>query len=251
MKRSIITVSLILISFIGATAQNATQTNQASVTATATEQVVAIPPKTDWLKDFSGVKVDGPLMVTFEKVNSAEDVRIVYDTKGCITSKFKAEINRNGILCVEEKSDPKRTSVTEVKIFYSQLRNVKISHAKCTFNSTIEEPIFDLGVSGGAIVSIDVNTLDLLVECTGRSLLTISGSTKYLTMKASSAKVDGSKFSTVASIIEVSNSSEVRINVSERLEATTSTAATLLYKGEPTIIREHPSTFGGDIININ
>jgi hypothetical protein len=248
MKRKIIAASLILMSFVGATAQTATQ-SQTGVTVT--EQVVTAPPKTDWLKDFVGVKVDGPMIVTFEKVNSEEDVRVVYDTKGCITSKFKAEINRYGTLCIEEKFDPKRTSVTEVKVFYTKLNNVKISHAKCTFNTTVDENIFDIGVSGGAIVEIDVKTLDLLVECTGRSLLTITGSTKYLTMKASSAKVDGSKFSTVASIVEVSNSSEVRLNVSERLEATTSTAATLLYKGEPKIIREHPSTFGGDIININ
>ena len=145
MKKIAITLSLILISFFNATAQNEVQTNG---NTTSTELVTAIP-KTDWLKDFIGIKIDGPILVTLERAESPEDVRIVYDTKGCITSKFKAEINRNGILCVEEKYDPKRTSVTEVKIYYTRLRNVKISHAKCSFNSTIDEKIFDLGVAGG------------------------------------------------------------------------------------------------------
>lgn len=247
MKKIAITLSLILISFFNATAQNEVQTNG---NTTSTELVTAIP-KTDWLKDFIGIKIDGPILVTLERAESPEDVRIVYDTKGCITSKFKAEINRNGILCVEEKYDPKRTSVTEVKIYYTRLRNVKISHAKCSFNSTIDEKIFDLGVAGGAIVSIDVKTLDFVVECTGHSLLTLSGSSKYFTMKGSTAKIDGTKFSTVSSAIDISNGAEVRLNVSERLEGTTSTSATLLYKGEPIILRKHPSTFGGDIININ
>ena len=242
MKKIAITLSLILISFFNATAQNEAQTNGGTVTAI---------PKTDWLKDFIGVKVDGPMLVTLERVESPEDVRIVYDTKGCITSKFKAEINRNGILCVEEKFDSKRTSVTEVKIFYTRLRNARISHAKCSFNSTINEKIFDLDVAGGAVVSIDVKTLDFVVECTGQSLLTLCGSSKYFTMKGSTAKIDGTKFSTVSSVVDISNGAEIRINVSERLEATTSTSATLLYKGEPTILRKHPSTFGGDIININ
>ena len=37
----------------------------------------------------------------------------------------------------------------------------------------------------------------------------------------------------------------------ERLEATTSTGAKLLYKGTPVILRNHNVAFGGDIINID
>lgn len=246
MKRVLITASLLVL-FATTTAQTTSQTN---TEANAVERAVAIP-KTDWLNDFVAVKIDGPMIVSFHRVTTPDEVRIVYDTKGSIISKFKAEINRNGVLCVEERNDPKRTSITEVKIFYTKLRNVKIAHAKCSFAETIESDMFDLGVSGGAIVLMDIKALDLVVECTGHSLLTLSGSSKYFTMKCSTAKVDGSKFSTVSTIVNISNSADVRLNVSERLEASTSTAAKLLYKGNPTILREHPSTFGGEIININ
>jgi archaeosine-15-forming tRNA-guanine transglycosylase len=111
--------------------------------------------------------------------------------------------------------------------------------------------MFDIGVSGGAMVSLYVKTLDLAVECTGVSRLTLNGSTKYLTMRVSTAKVDCSTLSTVATIVDASHSAEVRVVVSERLEATTSTGAKLLYKGTPTILRDHTVIFGGDIININ
>lgn len=232
---------------LGASAQNSTVVATA---ATAPEQVVSIP-KTDWLTTFHSIKIDGPMNVLFKRVNSAEEVRIIYDTKGNISSKFKFEVDKKGVLVVSEKSDPKRTTVTDITIYYHSLRDVKIAHAKAEFEDRIESEMFDLSISGGAIVSLDVSSFDLAVECTGVSRLTLSGSTKYLTMRVSTAKVNCSELSTVSTIIEASHSSEVRIVVSERLEATTSTGAKLLYKGYPRIIRDHTLVFGGEIININ
>ena len=164
---------------------------------------------------------------------------------------FKFEVDKNGVLVVSEKSDPKRTSVTDITIYYHSLREVKIAHAKAEFEQSIEGTIFDLTVSGGAMVVLDVKTLDIAVECTGVSRLTLSGDTKYLTMRVSTAKVDCSKLAVMSATIECSHSSEVRVKVSERLEATTSTGAKLLYKGNPIILRDHTAIFGGDIININ
>lgn len=230
-------------------AQSATPVQTTNPNATST--VVTSIPKTDWLHDFNVVKVDGPMNVVFKRVAKAEEVRITYDTKGCITSKFKAELNRNGELVVSEKSDPKRETTTDVTIYYRELSYARVAHAKAEFSEVIDRKIFDLAVSGGAIVRLDIKTLDLAVECTGRSLLTLSGDTKYLTMKCSTATVNGAALYTVSSTVEVSHSAEVRLNVSERLEATTSTGGKLLYKGTPVILRDHTSLFGGDLININ
>lgn len=243
-------ISIFAMATLVAAAQNTTPATTGITETTTTGQVVSIP-KTDWLTPFSSIKVDAPLNVVFKKVATDEECRITYDTKGDITSKFKFEVNAKGVLVVSEKSDPKRTSVTDVTIYYNTLREVKISHAKAEFENRIEGTMFDLSVSGGAIVLLDVKTLDLAVECTGVSRLTLNGSTKYLTMRVSTAKVDCSTLSTVATIVDASHSAEVRVVVSERLEATTSTGAKLLYKGTPTILRDHTVTFGGDIININ
>lgn len=244
MKRVAMMIILAMVAF-AVSAQNTT-----SATTTETEQVVSIP-KTDWVTPFNRVKVDGPMNVVFKKVATSEECRITYDTKGNITSKFKFEVDKKGALVVSEKLDPKRTSVTDIIIYYNSLREVKISHAKTEFEDIVENDLFDLVVSGGATVALEIKTLDAAVECTGVSRLTLDGYTKYLTMRVSTAKVDCTKLSVVSATVDASHSSELRLTVSERLEATTSTGAKLLYKGYPTILRDHAMIFGGEIININ
>ena len=202
-------LSLILAMMAGAVSAQTTSTpTTVNAAQTPTEQVVSIP-KTDWLTPFTAIKIDGPMNVIFKKVPTVEESRIIYDTKGNITSKFKFEVDKNGVLVVSEKSDPKRTSVTDITIYYHSLREVKIAHAKAEFEQSIEGTIFDLTVSGGAMVVLDVKTLDIAVECTGVSRLTLSGDTKYLTMRVSTAKVDCSKLAVMSATIECSHSSEV------------------------------------------
>ena len=246
MKR-VFLLSILIISSLVASAQSVNDANVATATA---EQVVSMP-KTDWLTAFTRIKIDGPMNVVLKRVATAEECRITYDTKGNITSKFKFEVDKKGALVVTEKYDPKRTSVTDITIYYNSLREVKIAHAKAIFENVIETDLFDLNVSGGATVSLDVKTLDAAVECTGVSRLTLNGSTKYLTMRASTAKINCTELSVVSATIDASHSAEVRMTVSERLEATTSTGAKLFYKGKPTILRDHTVVFGGEIININ
>ena len=161
---------------LSASAQEVAPSAAATAQTSTTEQVVSIP-KTDWITPFNCVKVAGPMNVVFKKVATAEESRITYDTKGNITSKFKFEVDKKGALVVTEKYDPKRTSVTDITIYYNSLREVKIAHAKAVFENVIETDLFDLIVSGGAIVSLDIKTLDIAVECTGVSRLTLNGST--------------------------------------------------------------------------
>lgn len=250
MKRII--SALVCVMMVSAlSAQTVTTSSAATTSATsAIEQVVSMP-KTDWLLPFNSVKVDGPMNVVFKRVDKADVVRITYDTKGSLTSKFKFEIDKKGVLVVSEKNDPKQTTITDVTIYYNHLLDVKIAHAKAVFEDSINTCLFDLAVSGGAIVSIKVEMQDLAVECTGTSRLTIEGETKYLTMRVSTAKVNCSNLSTVSTTVNASHSAEVRIVVSERLESTISTGAKLLYKGHPAILRNHDAVFGGDVININ
>ena len=245
MKRLLIAMILAVAVFAASAQDTSTALN-----STATEQVVSIP-KTDWLTPFTQIKVDGPMNVVLKKVATVEECRITYDTKGNLTSKFKFEVDKKGLLVVSEKYDPKRTSVTDITIYYHSASMVKIAHAKAVFEEVVESPVFDLIVSGGAMVSLDVNTMDIAVECTGVSRLTLNGSTKYLTMRASTAKIDCTKLSVVSATVDASHSAEVRLTISERLDATTSTGAKLLYKGYPAILRNHEVAFGGEVININ
>lgn len=244
MKRFIIVSILVLTTYVVSAQVSSTPVVNGS------ESAVSIS-KTDWLQPFSGVRIDGPMNVVLKRVATVEESKIIYDTKGNITSKFRYELDNNGILIVSERVDPKRTSVTDVTIYYHDLKEAKITRAKAVFENKIDSNIFDLQVSSGAMVTLELHALDLAAECTGSSRLTLKGKTKYLTLKTSTAKIDATNFSVVSANVDASHSAEVRLTILERLECTTSTGAKLLYKGQPTILRDHSMIFGGDIININ
>ena len=229
-----------------AVAQIPLPTNQSQ----PSERILSVP-KTDLLSPFSKLEIDGPMSVTLKAAASDADVKIVYDTKGCTTSRFKASVNKDGALRIEERIDQKRDTNTEVTLYYRSLTDIRIMRATVVFDDEMECRMLDMTVASGAIVKLGVKTLDMTVECTGRSSMTLSGTSRYFRLNASSSVVDARHLNTVSSVIDASHNAEVRIVVSERLEATTSTAAKLLYRGRPAIVREHTSLFGGDIISID
>lgn len=245
MKRILTTIILVM-----SLAATYAQTPSLGSQTTPQSEVTAIA-KTDWLVAYNSVRVDAPINIIFKRVPTVEELRITYDTKGDVDSKFKFDIDRNGTLVITEKSDSKRLTVTDVVLYYHTLNSVKIAHATAEFENEIDAPLFDLVVSGGATVSLALNTLDSAVECTGSSRLTINGSTKYLTMDVSTAKVNCSEMSVVSATIEASHSAEVRVTVSERLEVTTITGARLFYKGQPAILRNHNGVFGGEVVKLD
>ena len=245
MKKSILCMILL------ATVANVCAQPSAPASQSQESDRVMSVPKTDLLSSFSKLEIDGPMNVTLKYVAAGTDAKIVYDTKGCTTSRFKASVNKEGILRIEERIDQKRDTTTDVTVYYNTLTDIKILRATAIFENTVDCRILDLSVAGGATVKMDVVSLDMAVDCTGRSSLILSGTSRYFRLNASSSAVDARDLSTVSSIIDASHNAEVRIEVSERLEATTSTSAKLLYRGEPAIVRKHTSLFGGDIISID
>ena len=122
--------------------------------------------------------------------------------------------------------------------------------ATAVFEDAVEQKIMDVYIKAGANVTMDIDALDALVECTGKSRLKIGGKSRYFKLDISTAKMEGIALQTVAANIDASHEAEVRVAVSERLEAVTSTAAKLYYKGRPTIIRNKNSLFGGEILAV-
>lgn len=214
------------------------------------ERVTSIP-KTDLLSPFSRLEIDGPMNVRLKRVAEGEDAKIVYDTKGSISSKFKASVNKSGVLRVEERLDQKRDTLTEVTIYYDTLSDINIAHATVTFDGALECRILDMTVTGGAIVTVDVQALDTFVECTGKSSLVIGGSSRYFKINVSTAKIEAWGLNTESSIVDASHGADVRIRASERLEAVTSTSAKIFYRGNPEIVRGKTSLFGGEIILVD
>ena len=212
----------------------------------ATVQAVSIP-KTDWLPTFNKVSVSGPMYILFKRVATADEAKIVYDTKGSATSRFRAAVNKNGVLQISERFDAKTTLVTDVTVYYVALDEIKIDHSTARFEEPVKSTLLDVAVSGGAVVTMDIDALDTFVECTGKSAIKMGGASRYFKLNVSTARIDAFPLQTVSADVNASHGAEVRLSVEERLEAVTSTSAKLYYKGSPAILRNRNSLFGGEI----
>ena len=62
----------------------------------------------EWLTTFEAVAVDADLDIKFVKVPDTEAPKIVYDTKGSYTSKFRAEV-KDKTLRISERPDSRRS----------------------------------------------------------------------------------------------------------------------------------------------
>ena len=244
--RQLILTLIAMITVCLAQAQN----NAVTQDNTSAQSSVSLP-KTDYLAPFEKIAVSGPIVVKFCRVTNPDDIKIVYDTKNNIASRFRAQIDRNGVLHLTDRFDTKQFPVTtDVTVYHTSLKDISINQATASFDSALDSRILDLSVSGGAVVTATIHTLDTYVECTGKSLLKLDGDSRYFKIAVSTAKVDAFKLSTVSLDVNASHNAEVRCTVTERLEAVTSTSAKLLYKGNPEIIRNRNTMFGGDILAI-
>ena len=90
----------------------------------------------EWLTSFTAVEVSAPLDVKFVQVPDTEAPKIVYDTKGSYTTKFRAEV-KDKVLRITERSDARRPDRTSVTVYYNSLERVAIADAVATFDSTL------------------------------------------------------------------------------------------------------------------
>lgn len=247
--RKLFLAFLTIISFSVSAQSNTTAVEDADSLTTAA-RLISIP-KTEWLSPFSKVIVDGPMNITFKKVKTDEELKIVYDTKNNPSSRFRTGVDKHGVLQIIERVDAKQTILpTEVTVWCQDLNNISITHANAKFEGVIRSKLLDLAVKGGADVTLNIESLDALVECTGKSRLKISGSSRYFKINVSTAKVEGLDLKTVAADVDASHNAEIGLSVGERLEVVTSTAAKMVYRGRPTILRNKNSLFGGEILAV-
>ena len=225
-----------------------TASAQQAETAGAARLTEAISaPRSEWLGSFKGIAVTGNMHIRLIKNSQEEGPRIIYDTKGAAAGKFTAAVDKKGVLRIDEPIDTKRTTITEVTVDCNDISSLSVSGADLAFENTVTGKMFDLEVSGGATVTAKVDVLDLATEVTGKSCVVIEGTARYMKLNISTAKFDASELATVASIIDASHGADVKLSVTERLEAVTSTSGKIAYKGNPEIVRGRSSLFGGEI----
>lgn len=217
----------------------------------ATTPIEESRPITEYLSTFTAIDVDAPIRLTLTKIGNKETPYIIYDTKGVYTSKFVFEIDRRtSTLKISERSDPKRTSITEVHVFFNSLTDISISKANVTVEGTISSELLDLYISNDANLVIDVDVLDLVVYASGKSRIEISGSTHYQTADISTAEYSAQGLGTISTVVEATHNAIVRVDASERLQAKTATGGKIYYYTQPVIYRSEVTTFGGEIVKV-
>lgn len=198
----------------------------------------------EWLTDFDQIRIDGPMSVTLVRTPADEAPRIVYDTKGSYTSRFRAAVNKSRVLEITERTESRRTTTTEVTVYYHSLEKIRITRATVSFAEPLDFPVTDMTVSGGAVVTATLKMRDLKLDISGRSRLTLSGEVPYLSLRIASAKLDATALKVTSALIEASNSAEANVTISERLEAYASSGAQVFYSGTPDILRTSASLGG-------
>lgn len=214
-----------------------------------TPEGVTIPADAEsmTLPEFSGVRLDGAMRVHLVRIPETEQARIVYSGVEYV-NRPQIDVDEDSLLTVKEKYNAKRTDTTRVFIYYHHLGALRVDRATVTFAEPVEAALFDLYVSGGARLTVDLRVKDLLLTLTGRSEAVCSGEVRYLTGQVSTGELQATGMTVRSVEIEASNSAQVNLQVQERIVMKSSTGATIFYKGNPAIIRGRKAAlFGGDI----
>lgn len=202
--------------------------------------------KQEWLQSFSAVEINAPLSIVFIRIPATEAPKIIYDTKGAYTTKFRFDI-KNHVLRINEKADSRRPEQTVVTVYYNSMESLSLIDATASFREPIETDLFDLTIGSRAALTATINVKDLKMELSGNSTATLDGSARYLTLEAATGKVDALALVVMAARVNAASGATVSLDVTERLEATTSTNGAIYYKTEPNIMRGGIHFMGGDI----
>ena len=200
----------------------------------------------EWLQSFSAVEINAPLNILFIRIPAAEAPKIIYDTKGAYTTKFRFDI-KNHVLRINEKAESRRPEQTIVTVYYNSLESLSLFDATASFREPIIADLFDLTIGSRAALTTTLDVKDLKMNVTGNSSATLDGSARYLTLDASTGKVDALNLVVMAARVNATSGASVMLDATERLEATTSTSGTVYYKTEPSIMRGGIHFMGGNI----
>lgn len=199
-----------------------------------------------WLTTFTAVEVAAPLDIRFIRVPDTEAPRIIYNTKGSTTTRFRAEVV-DKVLRVSERYDSRRTERTSVTVCYNNLERISVADAEATFADTLSTTLLDMTIGGSARVTATLDVKDLRMEVTGKGQANLSGDVRYLTLYVSSGTFAGEGLEVMSAQANVTGSGTAALWVTDRFEGKTSTGGKITYKGSPGIVRCDLKFMGGEI----
>ena len=206
----------------------------------------------EWLPEFSEVKVVAAIDIKFVQVPETDAPRIVYDTKGVLETKFKAYVDKRGVLTITEKILRNSRSRTVVEVYYHTLKSLDASDAYVAFGNTVTQKMMKLEIAGGGKISAEMDVADLEVGLSGKNTRArLSGKARYVEIVAASGMLDASALESMSVEVTANYGASVAVRATERLKASASTSATIAYRGTPEIIKGRTAVLGGTVKDVS
>lgn len=213
------------------------------------QTVAAGGEQREWLTSFTAVEVSAPLDIRFIRVPDTEAPKIIYDTKGSTSTRFRFEV-RDRVLTITERPDARRTERTQVAVYYNSLERLAVADAVATFDSTLVATVLDITVGGSARLTAPLEVKDLKLQQTGKSHATFKGTVRYLSLYLSSGELNAGDLEVMSAEANVTGSGSASLWVTDRFDGKTSTGGKITYKGDPTVVRGGMKFMGGDITRV-
>lgn len=195
------------------------------------------------LQKFTSISVSEGIDVTLIKGNSYE-AKIT--ARNIDLEEILTEVS-GGNLKIHLDGNNHNNIDVSIDVTFVTLEAVKASSAAdVRSNSVIEASNFRVRASSAADITLEIKVETLEVDASSAADIVLSGSTDSQKVDISSAS-DYKAFDLKSKTANVSASSaaDARVSVSESLDASASSGASIKYKGNPDKIRERSSSGGG------
>lgn len=196
------------------------------------------------LADFHAISLSGNMNVELIR---ADQNALKIDLFESVAEKLKWGIDREGVLQIALRPTAGANAHADVRIYYrSNLQKITISECRVATENPIESHILLVDISGGGSANMSIKCKDLDFLSTGNSAATLTGTTKYLTIRAGQhSGVDARNLVSESAEVTATVATEVFVNANDRLVASAASGATVWHTGTPDILKSTTKLGGG------
>ena len=196
----------------------------------------------DQMERFSRISLSGKLNVEF--IPSGKDSLSITLTDSNV-DKFKWNVDKEELSMSLRPSSGGKGSA-EIKLYYTQpVGAIAVSGSDVLIRDALKSSILSLNVGGGGKLTAQLECLDLDLAVSGNSAVSLTGTAKYLTVRATeSSKVNCRQLASVSVQADAGSVAEVFVWAAERAVMSAGYGATIFYRGKPLVVRTSVAKIG-------
>ncbi len=228
MKKKLKILSLSLISFLFIQTSIAAVPGFGWVTGSGN-----VSKETRNLSHFDGIDIGGAFEIILIKANKS---KIVLEMDDNLMDYVSTRIH-GGVLKVETEKDFRKTTDLKLYIYFQDMDNIDLSGAATLYSDEVlSAPSLEIQASGASEMKLKLDTKELNADFSGASRINFSGKASQVDVEASGATVyKAIELETKNCRIDASGAAVARIWATEELSLEASGAASVRYKGSPSI----------------